>query len=233
MATEATVFDCELRQRAGTGGSRAVRRDGWVPAGPLYVRGVDVAGIGPAASAAPAAPASPASASIAAATAAPAPTDAPSRIAIDPATGRPVYDGLARGTLGAPAPPTARNVMDLGDSNFADLFAGYADVTERTLVFGNDSVRLGTDNKAIVADVARRFDPARDVFSIVGCSLGRTALPNGNERLALGRANRVKEELVQAGVPSERIVDEGCWAGDASERFPSRGVVLTLRRRDA
>ena len=32
MATEATVFDCELRQRAGTGGSRAVRRDGWVPA---------------------------------------------------------------------------------------------------------------------------------------------------------------------------------------------------------
>ncbi|MBB4658964.1 50S ribosomal protein L25/general stress protein Ctc [Parvularcula dongshanensis] len=32
MATEATVFDCELRKRAGTGGSRAVRRDGWVPA---------------------------------------------------------------------------------------------------------------------------------------------------------------------------------------------------------
>lgn len=32
MATDATIFDCELRQRAGTGGSRAVRRDGWVPA---------------------------------------------------------------------------------------------------------------------------------------------------------------------------------------------------------
>jgi large subunit ribosomal protein L25 len=27
-----TIFDCELRKRAGTGGSRAVRRDGWVPA---------------------------------------------------------------------------------------------------------------------------------------------------------------------------------------------------------
>ena len=32
MATEATVFDCQLRHRAGTGGSRAVRREGWVPA---------------------------------------------------------------------------------------------------------------------------------------------------------------------------------------------------------
>ena len=32
MATKATIFDCELRKRAGTGGSRAVRRDGWVPA---------------------------------------------------------------------------------------------------------------------------------------------------------------------------------------------------------
>lgn len=32
MSTEAFVFDCELRKRAGTGGSRAVRRDGWVPA---------------------------------------------------------------------------------------------------------------------------------------------------------------------------------------------------------
>ncbi|MEO1041509.1 MAG: 50S ribosomal protein L25/general stress protein Ctc [Pseudomonadota bacterium] len=32
MADNATVFDCELRKRSGTGGSRAVRRDGWVPA---------------------------------------------------------------------------------------------------------------------------------------------------------------------------------------------------------
>ncbi|MEE4212254.1 MAG: 50S ribosomal protein L25/general stress protein Ctc [Parvularcula sp.] len=32
MSTEAFVFDCEPRKRSGTGGSRAVRRDGWVPA---------------------------------------------------------------------------------------------------------------------------------------------------------------------------------------------------------
>ena len=44
MATEATVFDCELRQRAGTGGSRAVRREGWVPA-VLYGGGEEPANI--------------------------------------------------------------------------------------------------------------------------------------------------------------------------------------------
>ncbi len=30
--SDVTVFTCDLRQRSGTGGSRAVRRDGWVPA---------------------------------------------------------------------------------------------------------------------------------------------------------------------------------------------------------
>ncbi|MGV6820174.1 MAG: 50S ribosomal protein L25/general stress protein Ctc [Parvularcula sp.] len=44
MADDITVFDCELRQRAGTGGSRAVRRDGWVPA-VLYGGGMDPANI--------------------------------------------------------------------------------------------------------------------------------------------------------------------------------------------
>ncbi|MGV6800646.1 MAG: 50S ribosomal protein L25/general stress protein Ctc [bacterium] len=32
MSTDVFIFDCEVRQRAGTGGSRAVRRDGWIPA---------------------------------------------------------------------------------------------------------------------------------------------------------------------------------------------------------
>lgn len=30
--SDATIFECEPRKRSGTGGSRAVRRDGWVPA---------------------------------------------------------------------------------------------------------------------------------------------------------------------------------------------------------
>ena len=42
--SDVTIFDCELRQRAGTGGSRAVRREGWVPA-VLYGGGQDPANI--------------------------------------------------------------------------------------------------------------------------------------------------------------------------------------------
>ncbi len=42
--SDAFVFDCELRKRAGTGGSRAVRRDGWVPA-ILYGGGAEPANI--------------------------------------------------------------------------------------------------------------------------------------------------------------------------------------------
>lgn len=227
--------------------SWSLREGAAAPDGPLYVRGADVASL---ASAAPDVPAPDEAAAPLPVGAGPidppdpiatADADADAgdatKIAVDAVTGRPVYGGLTRQALGegpggnAPsALPTERNVMDLGDSNFADLFVGYEDVTERILVFGDDSVRLGEDNKAILAEVVDGFDPARDVFALVGCSLGPTALPNGNERLALGRANRVEEELVLLGVPSERIVDEGCWAGDASARFPSRGVVLTLRR---
>ncbi|MEL7489606.1 MAG: 50S ribosomal protein L25/general stress protein Ctc [Pseudomonadota bacterium] len=39
---EMDVFDCEVRARTGTGGARAVRRDGWVP-GVLYGGGDPVA----------------------------------------------------------------------------------------------------------------------------------------------------------------------------------------------
>lgn len=42
MAAEMDVFDCEARKRTGTGGARAVRRDGWVP-GVLYGGGDPVA----------------------------------------------------------------------------------------------------------------------------------------------------------------------------------------------
>ncbi len=40
MALETAIFDCEVRARAGTGGARAVRRDGWIPA-ILYGGGQD------------------------------------------------------------------------------------------------------------------------------------------------------------------------------------------------
>lgn len=126
--------------------------------------------------------------------------------------------------------PYTRNVFELGQSNFNELLGDYRDMDERVLVFGNDSMRLGSRNKAIIEAMAGQFDARRDVMSLVGCSLGPTRLANGNETLALGRANRVKEALVLAGVPQDRILDEGCWAGESSRKMPSRGVVVTHRR---
>lgn len=126
--------------------------------------------------------------------------------------------------------PTPRNVAELGTSNYAGVFENYANVAELILVFPNDSMVLGPANKQRIQDTVAAVDPERDLFSIIGCSFGKTALENGNEVLATGRANRVKEELLFAGVPSERVLDEGCWAGAPEENFPGRGVVLTVKR---
>ena len=205
--------------------------DAWLPAGPLYVRGADATALAAARAPETLPPASSAPEPVPTRTSSEAPSD-PARapIRIDSASGLPVYGGVVSGALNAGELPTQSNVMELGGSNFGDLFAGYANVAERILVFPNDSTRLGADNKAIIESLVVDFDAGRDVFSVVGCSLGPTKVENGNESLALGRANRVKEELVLAGVPSERIVDEGCWAGESSASFPSRGVVLTHKR---
>ena len=159
----------------------------------------------------------------------PAPPGFAPPLGFDERSGRPVYSGLVTPALDRGAPP--RNIMEIGDSNFTGLFDEFGNVDELVLTFANDSLVLGDRNKRLVRRAVERFDPERDLFSIVGCSLGPTSIPNGNEALALGRAHRVKEELLFAGVPQARIRDEGCWAGEASTKFPTRGVVLTHLRR--
>jgi len=150
---------------------------------------------------------------------------------IDVTDGQPIYSGIVPGQTAAIAPNRlSRNMMDLGDSNFSDTFEAYVNVDEVVMIFPNDSLTMGAVNKALIHDTLQQFDPERDLFAIVGCSLGKTALKNGNEALALGRASRVREELLFSGVPSDRILDEGCWAGEATVKFPSRGVVLTHKR---
>ena len=151
----------------------------------------------------------------------------PAPLAFDQLSGKPVYSGLVSG---GQSTARTRNIMDLGTSNYSALLDDYGNVDELILMFPNDSLTLGDDNKRLIREALERFDPNSDMFSIVGCSLGPTRLENGNQALALGRANRVKEELLFAGVPNERILDEGCWAGEATTKFPSRGVVLTHRR---
>ena len=226
---------------------RYVRRapDDWVPAGSVFVRGVEPDGVRPAeprrpdpppderlvGADEPAGAATPVEprASGAEGASAPSGRSVPSApLAIDSLSGKPVYSGLVSGARSVPA--TAQNVFELGDSNYTGLFESYANVDELVLMFPNDSLVLGEDNKNLIRSSLERFDPERDVFSIVGCSLGPTRIDNGNEVLALGRAHRVKEELLFAGVPAERIVHEGCWAGESVNKFPSRGVVLTHKR---
>lgn len=122
-----------------------------------------------------------------------------------------------------------RNIADIGQSNYSSLFNHYRPMRTETLVFPNDSLILGALNKSTIYSVAEHFDPATQLISVVGCSIGKTSIDNGNALLANGRANRVKEELIIAGVPHDSILDEGCWAGSSVENVPGRGVILTLQ----
>ena len=123
------------------------------------------------------------------------------------------------------------NVFELGASNYEDMLASHRVMRELILMFPNDSLRLGDVNKRLVEQMVRYYQPESDVFSVIGCSLGPTQLKSGNAALALGRASRVREALLFAGIPQDRILDEGCWAGDSSDNsLPRRGVVVTLNR---
>lgn len=124
-----------------------------------------------------------------------------------------------------------KNLYNTHESNYAALFDAYEDVESTVLVFSNDSMVLGAKNKNIVADFARKMNPDTDLVSVIGCSHGRTDITNGNSVLAIGRANRVKEAFVYAGVDYGKVLDEGCWAPTYFDAvMPRRGVVLTLKR---
>ena len=123
-----------------------------------------------------------------------------------------------------------RNLFETGRSNYADLLARYETLSREVMVFPNDSLHMGAANKRRARELAAAFDSERDVISVLGCSHGRTALANGNETLANGRAYRVKEELMLAGIAASQVLEEGCWAGTAHRKMPGRGVVVTHKR---
>ena len=133
----------------------------------------------------------------------------------------------------APVPERKGNVYETRRSNYADLLVSYDTLRRDVMVFPNDSLHMGRDNKRLARRIADAFDPERDVISVIGCSHGRTALDDGNERLANGRALRVKEAFVLAGIDADLVLEEGCWAGHHFEKMPARGVVVTHQRRAA
>ena len=126
-----------------------------------------------------------------------------------------------------------QNVYDIQQSNYSALFSDYEEVDSSILVFPNDSLQLGDTNKQIIEQYVAEMDPSTDILSVIGCSHGDTDISNGNSLLALGRANRVKEAFLFSGVDHELVLEEGCWAPVFYESMPTRGVLLTLKRRKA
>lgn len=123
------------------------------------------------------------------------------------------------------------NFFELNESKYASVFQQYNEIRREILVFPNDSLRMGDNNKAVVAEVAENFDPSSQIISVIGCSHGKTDIADGNRFLAIGRASRVREALVIAGVEGASIFDEGCWDGaHYDEVMPRRGVVLSVKQ---
>jgi len=125
-----------------------------------------------------------------------------------------------------------KNIYHDRKSNYAVIFEEYDNIASEVLVFGNDSMSLGDKNKQSIVEFAKAMNPETDLISIIGCSHGKTTIKNGNNMLAVGRANRVKEEFIYAGIGYDKVLDEGCWAGQHfDEVMPRRGVVMTLKRK--
>lgn len=126
------------------------------------------------------------------------------------------------------------NLFYADQSTFSSLLDDYSKIYKYVVVFGNDSMVLGKRNKSLVDQLVESVFIEGDIVSLIGCSNGPTALEMGNEGLALGRARRVTEALMARGVPRDSILNEGCWAPvlEQQDRFPNRGVVLELWRRN-
>jgi len=110
-------------------------------------------------------------------------------------------------------------------------------VDESLLTFDDSSLVLGDVNKRQVRQFIANFNPRSDVFSVFGCSSDLVGPDVVEPRaIGLGRAERVRSELLYAGVPSNRIYTEGCGTEDSTAEqplVPPRAVLLTLKRRSS
>jgi len=59
------------------------------------------------------------------------------------------------------------NVFEVGHSNYSSLFEGYYDIERQTLVFPNDSLRLGQANKEKLLELAERINPETDIPDLI------------------------------------------------------------------
>lgn len=124
------------------------------------------------------------------------------------------------------------NLFRRGTSNFEGIETKYRVVRKEIIVFPNDSLLLLDKGRAQIEKVVRYYRKESDVIRLVGCSNGPTEFEGGNESLALGRSERVAKELISRNIAQEAILDEGCWAGQSSDKYPARGVVMELQRKN-
>jgi len=127
---------------------------------------------------------------------------------------------------------TLQSEQQPDQSGDASILQRYRWHERKLLVFGNDSLRLGTRNKRQLAELAGQFTIDTDLLSVVGCSQETTNSVGSNAQLAQGRTYRITEELVAFGVPVSHIYDEACWsASSVSGELPKRGAVVILMRK--
>lgn len=124
------------------------------------------------------------------------------------------------------------NMYEMRRSNYDDILGEFNTVSREIMIFPNDSLVMGQDNKTVAAQIVDRFNEESDVISVIGCSHGKTAIDDGNQKLANGRADRVKEEFTLAGINPDLVLQEACWANvHFDEMMPRRGVVVTHKRK--
>lgn len=122
------------------------------------------------------------------------------------------------------------NMYETRESRYKGLFDSYDVVEKEVYVFADDSLILGKQNKILMHNLVKKFNSETDVMSVIGCSHGKSKIENGNAYLANNRAIRVKEEFVLAGLDSDKVLEEGCWANVDFPELPARGVLVQHRR---
>lgn len=125
------------------------------------------------------------------------------------------------------------NLFRRGTSNFESIDTDFRVVRKEIIIFPNDSLLLLNKGRDQIDKVVKFYREDSDVIRLIGCSNGPTDYEGGNEGLALGRSERIAKELISRNIAKEAILDEGCWAGEASEQYPARGVVVELQRRNS
>jgi len=106
-------------------------------------------------------------------------------------------------------------------------------VGESVLSFSGDSLVLGESNKRRVRNLVSGFDAKTDVFSVLGCVFqDEVSWGDDAAQLAAGRSDRIRSELLYAGIPSEKIRDEACAqdADTGAPIIPVGSVLLLLNR---